>query len=141
MKKIINNKVYDTDTAKEMATWDNHEYGNLNYCQETLYQKRTGEFFLHGSGGANSRYARHISGDNWSSGESIIPIPFDEARDWAERHISADEYEKIFSIPEEPDRTTLSITLPITLSKKLRQAASKEGVSLSNYIEKLIERA
>lgn len=47
MKKIINGKKYDTETAKEIChyqnTWDT---GNFNYDAYTLYLKRTGEFFF-----------------------------------------------------------------------------------------------
>ena len=54
MKKIINGKVYDTASAKLVGEWDNGRYGrDFGRCAEELYQKRTGEFFLHGSGGAS----------------------------------------------------------------------------------------
>lgn len=53
MKKIIDGKMYNTETAKECGTWDNCEYG-FNRVEETLYRKKTGEFFIHGEGGANS---------------------------------------------------------------------------------------
>ena len=51
MRKIINNKVYDTDTATWIGLSDNgHEYNDSAYSGETLYRKRTGEHFLHGEG-------------------------------------------------------------------------------------------
>lgn len=39
MKKIINNLLYDTDTAKHIGSW---KTGRVIY---TLYRKRTGEYF------------------------------------------------------------------------------------------------
>ena len=48
MKKIINGKMYNTDTAKELAGWSSPGgRGDFSHYEETLYQKRTGEFLLH----------------------------------------------------------------------------------------------
>ena len=95
MKKIINGKKYDTTTATNVGEWDNGCYGNFGYCSETLYRKKTGEFFLHGEGGASSRYSSHY-GDSCGSGEQIIPLTEEAAMKWAEQRISADAYEAIF---------------------------------------------
>ena len=47
MKKIIRGRQYDTDTAQRIGSWDNGLSGtDLEYTSETLYRKRTGEFFL-----------------------------------------------------------------------------------------------
>ena len=50
MKKIINNKVYDTNKATEVGSWESGRWGDFNHIAETLYQKRTGEFFLQREG-------------------------------------------------------------------------------------------
>ena len=55
MKKIINGKVYDTDTAKLIGSWDNGIYGDLDSVSEDLYRKRTGEFFIFGHEGNEKR--------------------------------------------------------------------------------------
>lgn len=52
MKKIINGKKYDTETAKEVACKAWYYYGDLNFVIEKLYKKKTGEFFLYAAGGA-----------------------------------------------------------------------------------------
>ena len=58
MKKIINGKLYDTSTAHLVGEWDNQLYGNPDYAAESLYRKRTGEFFLrHGGGGGDQRHS------------------------------------------------------------------------------------
>ena len=46
MKKIINGKKYDTDTAEQIG-YDNNGLlcSDLSYIEETLYKKKTGEFF------------------------------------------------------------------------------------------------
>ena len=53
MKKIINGRKYDTETAKEIGYWSNgYPCSDFNHCEETLYLKKTGEYFLYGEGGA-----------------------------------------------------------------------------------------
>lgn len=100
MKKIINGKKYDTDTAKMVLSWGNNHNG-FTYCHEELYLKKTGEFFLYGSGGPMSRYAQSC-GDNCTSGGSeIIPLTEKKARKWVEEHGDADDYEEIFGEVEE----------------------------------------
>ena len=63
MKKIIDNKVYDTNTATLIGSKDNGiSPASFAYCRESLYRKRTGEYFKHGEGGANSKYAVRNNG-------------------------------------------------------------------------------
>lgn len=101
MKKIINGKKYDTDTAKEIAFASNNlTVRDFGYWSETLYQKKTGEFFMHGVGGSLSKYAERYP-DGWGWGESIIPLTPESAKKWAERHLSGDDYEALFGEVEE----------------------------------------
>jgi hypothetical protein len=101
MKKIVNGKRYDTDTAKLLGSAGYSHPGDFSFWQETLYQKKTGEFFLHGVGGAMSRYARQTGQNEWSGGEKIIPLTREEARKWIEKNLDVEEYEEIFGEVEE----------------------------------------
>lgn len=102
MKKIINGKMYNTDTAKECGSWWNRcSTSDFHHRTERLFQKKTGEFFLYGEGGPMTRWA-HSCGDNsWCGGEGIEPMTIDEAKEWAEKHLDADEYIEIFGEVEE----------------------------------------
>jgi hypothetical protein len=100
MKKIINGKKYDTDTAKSMLSWSN-DRTDFSYCHEELYRKKTGGFFLYGSGGPMSKYTKSCGDNCWSGAEEIIPLTEVEARKWAEEHGDADDYEAIFGEVEE----------------------------------------
>lgn len=100
MKKIINGRKYDTTTATEIGSWDNGLYLDFCYCAETLYRKKTGEFFIHGEGGPSSKYCSY-DGNMCKSGENIVPLTESDAREWVERHLTADEYEAIFGEVEE----------------------------------------
>lgn len=101
MKKIINGKKYDTNTAEEVGVYTNGCFSmDFAYFCETLYRKRTGEFFLHGNGGASSRYAQYV-GNALTGSEQILPLTEAEAKAWAEDHLTGDEYESIFGEVEE----------------------------------------
>ena len=101
MKKIINGKKYDTDTAKCVGSYENG-YGPSDFkcVEEHLYRKKNGEFFLYGVGGAMTAYAEHCI-DGYCYGEKIIPLTESEAKKWAENHLDCDDYESIFGPVEE----------------------------------------
>lgn len=141
MKKIINGKLYDTETAKRVGEWNNGCYGNFNYCAENLYRKRTGEFFLYGYGGPMSKYAESAGNNCWTDGCAITPLTYDAAKQWAEEHLTADEYEAIFGpVMEDESKNTLTLYMTATAIEKAKRAASQAGVSLSSYIESLISK-
>ena len=101
MKKIINGKMYNTETAILLARRDSgYAYYDYRSFEEILYQKNNGEFFLYGTGGAMSRYAETVGGDI-RGGENIFPLTEKETKKWAEENLSCEEYEKIFGAVEE----------------------------------------
>ena len=101
MKKIINGKKYDTDTAKILGSAGYSHPGDFNYWYEALYRKKTGEFFLHGVGGAMSKYVRSTGLNEWTGGEEIHLLSPEEARKWIEKNLDAEEYERILGEVEE----------------------------------------
>ena len=137
MKKIINGKIYDTDTAKEIGSQDNGLYTNdLYYVCETLYKKKTGEFFLLGEGGAGTNYSKRCGSNNWCGSSTIIPMSFEEAQKWAEKHLSADEYQQIFGeISEDESKVALNLSLSAAIVEKAKRAAAQSGMTVSAFIE------
>lgn len=82
MKKIIDNKIYDTNTAETITTWNNgYPEGNFKYCSQTLYRTKGGRWFLYGEGGAMSIYATHC-GSMYSGGKDIYSLTDGEAFEW-----------------------------------------------------------
>lgn len=139
MNKIINGKRYDTETAKALAFDSYSNPSDFNYWSETLYQKRTGEFFLHGEGGAMSKYAESAGQNEWSGGEEIIPLSVDSAQEWAEEHLSADEYEDIFGeTSEDGSKHGVLISMTANTEKLLLRLAAEEGCSKSDLVERAI---
>lgn len=142
MKKIIKGKVYDTEKAKLRGSYYSPgSYRDINHFEEHLYQKKTGEFFLHGEGGPASRYAESCGENNWSGSEKIFPLTYEAARQWAEEHLEADEYEEIFGIIEESEgKMTATISVNIGVWETAKRIASAKGISVSEYIESLIRK-
>ena len=101
MKKIIDGRLYNTDTAREIDSWDNG-FGatDFKHCSETLYKKKNGEYFLYGSGGAMSIYSESCGNNEWTGGSTIIPLTETKAKKWAETKLSADEYIEEFGCEE-----------------------------------------
>lgn len=122
MKKVINGKLYNTDTAKEIGYDNDNPTGNW---YEYLYQKKTGEFFV-----------EHW--DAWS-GCHIDPISFREAQEWVEKHMDGDDYCKLFGDPDEDaDDVLLGVRVAATAAAKLKRLAAESGKSQNNIIEELI---
>lgn len=139
MKKIIKNKVYDTDTAKLLAEYDSGNRDDFHWYCEELYQKKTGEFFIYGEGNAASPYSQKVDTNTWSGSCAIKPMSYDEAREWAEKNLDADEYISIFGEPQEDDsRQSVNISLSAQKAAQLKQAAAKAGMTVSAYVESLI---
>ena len=101
MKKIINGKMYNTETAEYLGSWDNGlSNSDFHVISEFLYKTRKGTYFIHGKGGAMTKYADR-AGSMYCEGERITPISEEEARRWAENNLSAENYADIFGEPEE----------------------------------------
>lgn len=142
MKKIINNKVYDTSTAREIGSNSYSNPRDFHYWCETIYCKRTGEYFLHGEGGPMSRYSEQVEQNSWSGGEKIIPLSYENARKWAEENLSASEYETEFGkVTEDDSAETVTISLPAALIAKIRRKAQEDGSSVSKVICSILEKA
>jgi hypothetical protein len=145
MRKVINGRTYNTETSKRIGAWDNGHYTNdFEYCSEDLYRNTKGAYFLHGEGGALSKYAtRSGNGSGW--GEEIIPMTAQEAQEWAEERLDGEAVEAAFGIQEEAspsDLTTrerVNLTIDTELMSRFREHSAKTGVPMSRLIDKAIE--
>ena len=101
MKKVINGKMYNTDTANACAA-----YGKEDFC-ETLLKKRTGEYFLFVEGDGMSNFTHDLLWnlpyymDFAGSDKKIIPLSINEAKEWTETYCDGEKYEMIFGTVEE----------------------------------------
>ncbi len=96
MKKIVNSKRYDTETATEIDSW---EYGYPNdhrHVYEVLYRTASGAYFLYGKGGPASDYAVKEGNTSWGS-EDIRPLTREQSKEWLQDHDLTDALESEFS--------------------------------------------
>ena len=147
MRKIINGRTYNTETSKEIGYWFNGLYSNnMGYCCETLYRNTKGAYFIHGEGGAQSKYSAP-AGDMRGPGEGIVPLTDEEAREWAEKHLDADEYEAEFGEPDEAEPTSdlvnrerVNMTLSNETITLLRRLSAETGVPVSRMVDKAVAK-
>lgn len=138
MKKIINGKLYNTDTAQAIHTiFGAESQSDLCYYEETLYKKRTGEYFLYGEGGPNSKYGRRIDSNSWGYGYGFSPISYGRAKQWAEDHMDADAFMKEFGpVSEDDGRVSINLSLSASVAETIRREAAQNGISVSECISK-----
>ncbi len=98
MKKIIDGIRYDTEKATKVAKYNNNlGDGDFNYLREYLYHTRNNRWFLHGYGGAFTKYSVSVGSDGRGGGENIIPINDSEALEWLQNNDEIDVIELYFS--------------------------------------------
>lgn len=100
MKKIISGKVYNTETAEFLGEDSYSNITDWHYYSEELYRTKKGAYFMHGKGNGLSKYGEHNGDFGYCPGETIEVISEDEARAWAEEHMSAEEYMELFEVEE-----------------------------------------
>lgn len=138
MRKRIGSRMYDTDSARLCGrTWTNGmPDGSPAFVQENLYQKRTGEFFLVVSRGlADSAEGRC----------SVEPMTHQQAKEWAMERWS--EYDRDYfdyfgeSNLTRRENVALQVRIHPSMLNKIRRLSEESGVSVSDVVEGLIERA
>ena len=99
MKRIIDGKRYNTETATEVADVSPRGFyrGDFRWEDTDLYRTKNGRWFLAGEGGPMSRWARSAGLNSYSGGEGIHVLDADEARALLEQHGETEEIEKYFS--------------------------------------------
>jgi hypothetical protein len=146
MKKHIDGRTYNTATARALGTWSNEMGTKVTRCRETLHIKQNGEFFLHGNGGPDSKYAVSIGKGLWIAGEDIIPMDADAARAWAEHNLEAKEYEAIFGeVDEGPaddgtEKGYLTCYMSASVIAKIKRMATAAGKSPARIVEEAFRK-
>ena len=141
MKKVIKGKLYDTETARRIDTVSGGaEFRtDFHYWEETLYCKKTGEYFLHCAGGEASQYAEKV-GSLTGWGERIKPLSYDEAQQWAEKYLDGDQVIAEFGEPvEDVSKVQLHVNLRKGNVEKIKLRAQKMGVSVSELVDRMIK--
>lgn len=128
MRKTIRGKRYDTDTSKILAYWESGDTRVATWYEETLYQKRGGEYFLLGNGYSASPYADR----------TIKPLTLDEAKEWGRAKLSQDDFDEIFNVRGGSSKVTTTISISEIAYNLAKRNSTRIGVNVSQYIESLI---
>ena len=97
MKRVINGKAYNTETAECLCESTNgYHPQDFKYCKEALYQTKKGAYFIFGVGGGLSKYAERY-GDAKGEGSKIKVVDEYEAMRWLEERQETEILEKYFS--------------------------------------------
>ncbi|MEW6365189.1 MAG: hypothetical protein AB1714_11205 [Acidobacteriota bacterium] len=101
MRRVIDGKVYDSQRAEQLAeaSGGGASVRDFSHWDETLYRTQRGAYFIHGSGGPLTHWARH-RGNETSGGEGMRTLTEAQAREWVEKWAN-DRYESIFGATEE----------------------------------------
>ena len=142
MRKIIDNRRYDTETAELVGEYEFcYDTTDFHYMREALYRKRTGEYFIYGEGGPFSPYAERVGLHEMRYGEEIHPVDYVVASAWAEEHLDADAYEAEFGEVPEGDEEVVMISprIPVRLKTVLERHCSRTGKTQNEVIAELLE--
>ena len=98
-KQTIAGKVYDTETAEELASASAEmTRTDIGYWEETLYRTPQRAYFLAGGGGPATKWARPTVGGGRIGSSGIRALSEQEARAWVEKY-ARETYETIFDAP------------------------------------------
>lgn len=107
-KKDTHTAIYESDGATTTYghTWNNktvtngYPRGDFSFEEQTLHKKKTGEYFVYASGGAQSNFGDCYGGHD-CSGEKFIPMSVEQAQQWSEEYLTVEKYVEIWGEPEE----------------------------------------
>ena len=132
-KDNINGIAYNTKTAETIArngSGKTINHSDERWFSETLYRKKSGEFFLYGSGGIFTKYAKQTGPNSWERSEAILPLTEDEAKQWAMNNLGDDGYKDICQRIAEK---------PVPAVKEKRQYTHRNSAVTPGEVETIIE--
>ena len=97
MKKVINGKVYNTETAELIFSWDNGRYGNdFRSRSKDLYRTKKGNWFIHHEGGPMTDMGVSCGSNSTCGSQNIEAITEQEAINFLQGKNAVEELEKLF---------------------------------------------
>lgn len=97
MKRVIDGKRYDTETANKLFEYQGGDgRGDLDWHCTALYRTKRGVFFIAGQGNARSLWAQRYDSGASGPGFGIRVLSDDSARSLLERFNQIDLLEEFF---------------------------------------------
>ena len=142
MKKIIqkgrSRQRYDTDTAKIIAVYESGPPGSDDWWKETIYRKKTGEYFLYGEGGILTKYGHPPGNTEKEEHGKIIPLSAEKVFEWCSLHPSARGSQEILDISSDTEKKTVTFRLSGAARNIVADMAAEKGITKSEVIETMI---
>ena len=116
MKTRINGLKYDTDTATHVGRYIVFADEARGTFTETLYYKRTGEFFIYRHGGDCNE--DDVNDSYWVVRPQIIPMSFHAAKAWVSCHCSTYKRIRLFGDENDAEPNKCSLSSKALLNKR-----------------------
>jgi len=132
MKQIVDGRLYNTDTAKELGFYKVTQY-DLSIYSGWLYITAAGKYFIY-------EYVQESATLDTIKHRLLVPLTPIEARVWAEQKLSVEDYTLAFGEPEEAseDSRLLIVSLPNQIMDRLDGICSRTGIPLRDVLIDLL---
>ena len=127
MRKYINNKLYDTQSAvcifkrKSEGLSKNH----IAYEEVAIYRKKQGEYFLYNYRGLKA---------------DIVPLSYEQAVQYVQTYGTEAEFRNAFDVNYEQGSTSLRVIISKSAKKKLDIICSQRGITQTEFVENCINQ-
>lgn len=128
MRKYINNKMYDTQSA--VCIFKRNSEGlnknHIAYEEVAIYRKRQGEYFLYNYRGLKA---------------DIVPLSYEQAVQYVQTYGTVEEFNKAFTVSNNTEGTaSIRVIVPKSVKKKLDIICSQRGITQTEFIENCINQ-
>ena len=86
MKKVIGNKLYDTEKAEVLHSWSYSYPDDFKFRLKVLYRTAKGNYFIYHDGGPMTDMAISVDNNTTSGSRKIEEIDEDEAFEFLKEH-------------------------------------------------------
>jgi len=101
MKRVINGKTYDTQTAESLCDGAaNLAFVDFRDLYEHLYRSPKGQYFVAGCGGPMTKYKQWSGRHRYGWGEGLTLVTELEAKRYVENFGTPEEFEAAFTTTE-----------------------------------------
>ncbi len=97
MEKVIDGKIYNTETAEEVGSKEFSNGGDFEHYFESVSRTKKGNWFVYKTGGAMSRMAVSCGNNNTCGSSEIYAISENEAFEKLEKMNAINGIKKYFS--------------------------------------------
>ena len=143
MRRKYNQSIYDSEKAVELANHVSATPSESEYYKVTLHRTRIGHYFYHIIGGEQCTYAKQLSfRPQEEHGETIVPITYAEAKEFGEKHMLPELFDKEFGeVPAEGSKRQKTVMLSEDVIHTLEKRKKKYRISYSDSIDQAVRTA